>query len=201
MSDPNAFAGQAQLVNDPPPEARRALGYSDLAWWAEKADGAEGENLVIAWVEADKTAVLETQADADKQGHKTLLKGIKLPKTPRKTKRAEEILVKVEGKSDPIPATIDGVVCDAVFTTPSAIRKFVLLYYQAHRLLDKARWEKLQKVINDPKVPAVGHIHPSTLDAVGTGSDLWLLQPKLVGKEMVGEWVSLDDYKPSEEAE
>lgn len=199
MSNPNASAGQTQL-EDSPPEAKPALGYSDLAWWAEKADGAEGDDLVLAFIEATKSVVLETAADAEQPGHKTILKGIKVSRTVRpKIRPAEHMLVKVKGKSEPIPAMIDGLACDAVFTTPSAMRKFLILYYETHRLLDKALWEKLRKAIEDPNVPGIGHVHPSTFAPVGTGSDLWLLKAKQVGTELVGtEWVSLDKYEPSD---
>jgi hypothetical protein len=201
MSDPTKSAGKTQL-EDPPPEARPALGYSDLAWWAEKADGAEGKDLVLAFIEAEKTVVLETAIEAQESGHRTILKGIKVPKGPPSKKQpVEEILLRVKGKSEPISAIVNELVCDSVFTTPSAIRKFVILYYETHRLLDEAQWKKLRKIMNDPNVPALGHVHPSAYGAVGTGSDLWFLKPKTVGTEIVGEWVSLDQYELSEEPE
>jgi hypothetical protein len=199
MSDPAPFSGQAQLEDDPP-EARPALEYSDLAWWAEKADGAEGEDLVLSFIKAEKKVVLETKADANQPGHKTILKGIKVRAAPHKKKQpVEEIFVKVKGISDPISATVNGLVCDSVFATRSAMRKFVTLYYEAHRLLDESQWKKLRKMIDDPEVSAIGHVHPSAYDAVRAGSDVYFLKPKMVGTEWVGEWVSLDQYKPPSE--
>lgn len=197
MSDRDADAGQTQLGD--PPEASPALEYRDLAWWAEKADGAEGENLVLAFIEKTKKVVLETEDEAKQTGHRTILKGIKVPKAKReKEKPVEEILIKVKGK-EPIPAKIDGLVCDAVFSSASAMRKFVILYYETHRILDNPRWKKLMKAIDDPQVPAIGHVHPSVSGAIGTGSDLWLLKQKKVGTQLVEEWVSLDKYEPSKE--
>ena len=162
---------------------------------------------MLAFIKAEKRVVLETEDEAKQPGHKTILKGIKGPKAaPKKEKRVLRMLVEVEGevkdgKQEPpkqIPAIIDGVVCDSVFTSPSAIRKFVLLYYDAQGLLDKSQRDKLEKMMDDPKVAAIGHIHPSAHAAIETGSDLWLWVNKKVGGQIVEDWVSLDKYEPSE---
>jgi hypothetical protein len=144
------------------------LGYRELAWWPERADGLENQDLVIAFVDADKKAVVETEAQATSAGHQILLKGIRVVSTDApKTKPVEEILIRLKGETVPRPATINGVPCDAVFTTVSAMRKFLVTYYDSQRLLDDGERAKLLAIMSDPNVPAVGHIHPSVSAGVG----------------------------------
>jgi hypothetical protein len=155
MPDPNA------------PTANPPLGYRELAWFAETADGLEGVDLVIAFVAAENRTVVETEAQANGAGHQILLKGIRVGADAPKTKPVEEILIRLKGETQPRPATINGVPCDAVFTTASAMRKFLLTYYDAQRLLNDAERAKLLAIIDDPGVPAVGHIHPSASAGLG----------------------------------
>jgi hypothetical protein len=186
---------------DDAPRANPPLGYRELAWWPEIADGNEGKELVIAFVtnpNGTTTAVLETEEDAAKLGHDPILKGIRVnPTFAPKNKPVEEILIQLPGETAPRPAKIDGLICDAVFSTHSAMRKFVLLYYDTHHILDEEGRTKLNAAIADQNVPAIGHVYPSVSAGVGTDSGFRILQTKFAGTKFTGaDWVTLEDYTP-----
>lgn len=198
MPGPNAGA----------PTANPPLGYPDLAWLAEMADGLEGEDLVIAFVQGENKAVVETLKQATDADHQILLKGIKVVRTaPDKTHPVEETLIKLKGENDPRTARINGEACDAVFTTASAMRKFVLLYYDSQKILDADERAKLLAAMSDPEVPAIGHIHPSVSAGIGIDTGIRILKTTkgATAKDAIGaaalraaagEWQTLDNYKP-----
>ena len=148
-------------MTGPVPTSTPPLGYRELAWWPEIIDGNEGKDMVIALVtnpDRTTTAVLELEDDARTRGHEPILKGIKFTSTlPPKTRPVEHILVKVRDAVEPVPAKIKGVVCDAVFSTRSAMRKFVTLYYDTHHILDEVGRAKLNAAIDNADVIAIGH--------------------------------------------
>src|SRR5262249_1502072 len=59
---------------------------------------------------------------------------------------------------------------DAVFWTESSIEKFLLPYYQAHRLLTDEQMMTLQRACADPDVAAIAHL-PWTQDDLLKGVD------------------------------
>ena len=207
MPDTDAITGQTQL-EEAPFEVRPPLNYSDLAWLAEMADGAEGEDLVMAYNNDEKRLVVEPVGEAKHAKHTIILTGIKIAAARQPKKHpVEKILLKVKDREDPIPAMVNGLDCDSVFTTRSAVRKFVRLYYDAQHLLDETHRKKLMKLMDDPNVCAVAHVHPSAHGPVKGvapdertkgASDLYLLAYKKISGQFVGDWVSLEQYEPSE---
>jgi hypothetical protein len=185
-------AGNAPTVSPP-------MGYRELAWWPEIADGSEGKDLVIAvgTENGTTTAHLETKNEATSRGHQIVLEGIRVnPAVPPKRKPVEQILIKVQGDTEPKPATYENHRCDAIFVTPGAVRKFVELYYESHRLLNPQERQALDAAIADPDVPAIGHVYPSRSGGVGLLAELAVLwaEHDPAGGFIGTRWQSLYEY-------
>ena len=185
-----------------PPQADPPLDYAKLAWWPEIADGSEGEDLVIAFgkgPDSKPTAMLETEEEAKKKKHKVILRGIRggKKKAANEVPVVEKLLIKVKDLKDPVDAEYEGSKCDAVFGSKSAARKFVRLYYDAHRMLDPIDRENLEKAIEDPNVAAIGHVWPSRSGPIDLKQSMLLLKANRDGPHVLGvSWQRLGDYEP-----
>ncbi len=174
------------------------LTYRDLAWWAETADGYRDEELVVAEVEENgrlKRIVKQKKAAQD-DGNRILLDGIYTGMEERPSRPpADEVTVTVNGKQIKCRSK-EGVVCDSIFCTDSAMEKFLFPYYHSQRLLTPEQWEKLKKAFLDPFVIVIGHVWPSRaikFGDTGDGVDAFYV----LSKARMGEgakWESLGEY-------
>jgi len=127
----------------------------ELSWWAEEADGEEGEELCIV---ADKTG----NADLLKQSEisdETRLLVIARNGDARREKPQIGFsldLINFHG----IPKHM-GAHPDAFFVTASAARKFVYPYYESHRLLTDQELDILKKTPFGEEVVGIAHYPPS----------------------------------------
>ncbi len=174
----------------------RGLTYRNIAWWAETADGLPDQELALAEVEEKGSIkhVIEPAAVATSKGHKVLIRGIFVDSCQPGRPKVDRVVIEVDGVER--ECKVDGQTCDAVFCTESAVRKFLLPYYHAQRLLSPEDWEDLNTAIADPTVPAIGHVAPSHSRAVGGSQIFSVAQAKVNREGQVGEleWISLREY-------
>jgi hypothetical protein len=174
--------------------------YRDLAWWAETADGYRDEELVIA--ETRKNGQVETvvkqKSAATSNGDRILIDGIctGLDVKPARPP-ASKVTARVNGKEFDCKSK-DGVVCDSIFCTDSAIEKFLFLYYHSQRLLTPEEWAALNEAFNDPTVVLIGHVWPSR--AVPLGQESGAENAFYIGSDKLGAngkplWESLGEYR------
>jgi len=177
-----------------PPKMDPPLDYSAVAWWAEAADGLRDQPLTLALKELEGkiTPVLETEAEADANGHQKLLTGIEIKSVQKDRVKVTKTQIQVRNTMK--TAEIDKLPCDAVFCSESAIQKFVFPYYHSQRLLDDNEWEILRAALNDPQVPAIGHVAPSRARAIGQDETLIILRPEKDNREDTLKWWTLEEY-------
>jgi hypothetical protein len=178
-----------------------ALSYRDLAWWAETADGYRDEELVIAEVEekGQIRRIVKQKREAQKNRDHILLDGIFTGPDDKPRRRAvSRVTVEVDGKKIECKSK-DGVVCDSIFCTDSAIEKFLFPYYHSQRLLTPEQWDKLKKAFRDPFVLLIGHVWPSRAVALGQGetTDAFYILSKGLAVDDSLRWQSLGEYKRS----
>jgi hypothetical protein len=148
-------------------QAPEPVGYRDIAWWAETADGYRDEDLVVCqmMVEGTPRLVLERRAVAEKERLPIVMENIRVSSIHPNRPKVTKIMVEVGGVMQ--EAMVDGVPADAVFCSESAIEKFLLRYYEAQRLLTEEQWASLRAALMDERVPAIAHVAPSRAAAVG----------------------------------
>jgi hypothetical protein len=156
-----------QPNGSPPNGNRPKLSYRDLAWWAEAADGLRDKDLVIAKVEEDGEIKLRVKQKDEVRKENIVIDGIRtqyefVPKLP-----ITKVMVEVDGKGPMVACKADdGTVCDAIFCSESSIQKFLLLYYNAQRILNDDQWDDLYAALDDSEVIVIGHVWPSSKVAV-----------------------------------
>jgi hypothetical protein len=143
------------------------VGYRDIAWWAETADGYRDEELVIVEVSVDGTLrrVLERKSVAIKEKLPIVMDDIRVPSIRPNRPKVTKVLIEVDGVLQ--EATVDGIPADAVFCSESAVEKFLFRYYEAQRLLTDEQWIPLKSALLDERVPAIAHVAPSRSAPVG----------------------------------
>jgi len=154
----------------PPP-----LNYRDFAWLAETLDGRRDEFVkVIRVIENGRQKLVVKSNDyTPGPGETLVLDGIRtdnwVPKRP-------EVKVTIAiGTASTLCQTEDGLLCDAVFCSESAIEKFVFPYYHSQRLLTDAELDSLRADVRNPLTMAVGHAHPSRSKAFHRESPFYAL--------------------------
>jgi hypothetical protein len=143
-------------AKDPP-----KLGYRDFAWLAETLDGRRDEPLKITKLEENGVVslVVRNAADALRQNESLVLEGIRIESLAQRPE-VTNVTIVVGGR--PIECrTDDGLMCDSVFCSESAMEKFVLPYYHSQRLLTDEEWITLTAEFRNPSTVAIGHAHPS----------------------------------------
>ena len=174
----------------------RDLTYRNIAWWAESADGLPDQELALAEVvvKGGVKYVIEPAETAREKKHTILIGGIFVDSCQPDRPKVDRVLIEVDGITR--ECKVDNQTCDAVFCTESAVRKFLLPYYHAQRLLSAQEWEDLNTAIADPTVPAIGHVAPSHSKAVGANQIFSVAQAKVDTEGQVGEleWISLGEY-------
>jgi hypothetical protein len=141
---------------EPPP-----LNYRDFAWLAETLDGRRDEYVKIILVKENGTLklVVRNHDYMLESGETLVLDGIR---TDNSVRGRPEVTVTVGiGERPTVCRTDDGLLCDAVFCSESAIEKFVFPYYHSQRLLTDAEWVRLTAEVMNPSTMAIGHAHPS----------------------------------------
>jgi hypothetical protein len=179
----------------------KCLNYRDLAWWAETADGYRDENLVIAEVtENGETRLLvKERKSAELEGNPIVVKCIRTETEGKRSRPApSSVKVVVDGKEIDCRSK-DGIVCDSIFCTDSAMEKFLFPYYHAQRLLTPEQWHKLMQAFLDPWVVIIGHVWPSRPLALGQSGDaedaFYVLSRRLDMDGAPLHWESLGNYK------
>jgi hypothetical protein len=140
----------------PPP-----LDYRDFAWLAETLDGRRDEDVkIIRVIENGRQKLVVKNKDYTLMDGETLvLDGIR---TGNWVSERPEVAVTIGvGAASTLCKTDDGLLCDAVFCSESAIEKFVFPYYHSQRLLTETEWVQLIAEVKKPSTMAVGHAHPS----------------------------------------
>jgi hypothetical protein len=140
----------------------------DLNWLAEAASGLQGKALTV----------FLTKGEAQEEAHVALGRtGEKLPKGSKALFEVHDEDVKMvppkgvtlisgtgkesNKKDDEHKLLEEHADSDALFWTPSAIEKFVIPYYVAHRLLDKDALDELERDYKAGNLVAILHVAPS----------------------------------------
>jgi hypothetical protein len=147
------------------------LTYRDIAWWAETADGSRDQDLVIAEVMENGSVkkVVKKSDDAKAQRQRIVVDGIRTESKVKGRPAPTRVTIEVAGEEIECKAK-DGVWCDSVFCTESAMEKFLFPYYRSQRLLTDAEWAKLEATFLSRSTVAIGHVHPSNTEAFVAGS-------------------------------
>jgi hypothetical protein len=158
-------------IVDAPNVASPKLSYRDLAWWAETADGTRGEDLVIADVTVNGSVrrMVKKKKDAQKNGDPIVVDDIRTESIVKDRPAVDRVTIEVGGQTIPCRSK-DGVWCDAIFCSESAMEKFLFPYYHSQRLLTEGEWKKLKDAFHDRFTVAIGHVHPSHSFALGGGA-------------------------------
>ena len=134
------------------------LSPANLTALGEEGDGRPDKTLMIVKDKGGRWRLRET-AEPDDQ---IVVPGLRIT-TPKDTTAATGHITKVvctatNGSDVELKSDDD---FDAVFWSPSAVRKFVWPYYQSHRLWDEEIQTVKDKFESDPTALAVAHQAPS----------------------------------------
>ena len=153
------------------------LSPTNLTWLGEEGDAKPGKKLTIVKDKDGRWMLREAAQDDDQ----VVVPGIRIT-TPEDTTAASDHITKVvcttaKGGQVELKSSDQ---FDAVFWTPSAVRKFVWPYYQSHRLWDDEIQAVKDKFETDPNALAVAHQAPSRSLVRGSGPAADLLVGRVV---------------------
>ena len=165
MKDPNkqqseSFGGAATGV----PQIDATI----LHWVAEESHGRQEKGKLILVKDADgQPALRDPDGDDGVRPTDEVLFEVITPLSPPQLKRPEKIILQVPGGEEERLDKLKG--CDALFWSTSAIEKFLLPYYAAHRLLTDEEMAELKSKCHAKDVVAILHIAPSkSFSRIGT---------------------------------
>lgn len=154
----------------------------DLCWWAETADGCRTDGSYL--IRKGKKVYLKKGSKLDPTERANAIARIckvsedypnDTPPSPQTDIQPPPPTIKgririgfyLEGGEYPeewikLDTMYDDEICDAYFVTTSALRKFVIPYYEAHRLLNSEDMGKLRATrIMERQVIGIAHYPPS----------------------------------------
>ncbi len=134
--------------SDEPPK----VDAREIAWWAETAHGFKG---------LGKRFLVDTKKgvrfkEKDELGKEPVLAIVETDAAAPNREPPDSVTAKIGGETYQLKDK-----CDALFWTESAIEKFFIPYYEAQRLLDPDKMDKLKKLYRDERTVALGHMPPS----------------------------------------
>lgn len=147
------------------------LTYTDFAWLAETLDGRRNEDVKVTMVQENGRPKLVVR-ERDYQlapGETLVLNGIRTDTAIQGRPEVTNLTFSV-GEASTTCITDEGLLCDAVFCSESAIEKFVFPYYRSQRLLDETEWAQVKTEFENPSTIAIGHAHPSRRQIFKTGT-------------------------------
>lgn len=145
------------------------LSSRDLTWIAEGAHGQLDEDLELIRIGV-KTYRLRKRGVTPpasppigggappREDIATVVLRIRTSSPNHNQVKPAAVSVQLESESKPIQLSER---CDAVFWTASAIQKFLIPYYEAHRMLSDTDMRAFNKRVREEKVLAVAHVPPS----------------------------------------
>jgi hypothetical protein len=144
-----------------------------LHWLAEEAHGRQGKTkLILVKDLAGKPALRDPEGkDGVKATDEVLFDIITHADAPQ-LMRPAKIILQVPGGNEERLDQLEG--CDALFWSTSAIEKFLLPYYAAHRLLNDDEMATLKSKCKQKNVVAILHVAPSKSFA-RTGEDHFMV--------------------------
>jgi hypothetical protein len=134
-------------------------------------DGTRDENLVLAEVGENGSAkiVVQKRDDPKARRKRVVVDGIRTESKVKGRRAPTRLTIEVAGETIECK-TKDGVWCDSVFCSESAMEKFLFPYYHSQRLLTEDDWDRLMADFRNPFTVAIGHVHPSNTEAFVVGS-------------------------------
>jgi len=153
-----------------------------LHWLAEEAHGRQGKKKLILVKDVNgQPALRDPDGPEGVRPTDEVLFEVITPLSPPQLKRPAKLILQVPGGIDERLDELDG--CDALFWSTSAIEKFLLPYYAAHRLLTDEEMVELKSKCWAENVVAILHIAPSKSFS-RTGSDRFAVARE--GQTMMG---------------
>lgn len=129
----------------------------ELSWWAEAADGMEGEELHIIADGSRKAEILK-RSDVT-ENHRCLVVIERDGNAPQREK--PQIAFRLPDNDFKGLPKLNGQHPDALFVTASAARKFVYPYYESHRLLTDQQLAVLKTTPLGKDIVGIAHYPPS----------------------------------------
>lgn len=142
----------------------------ELSWWAEAADGMEGEELHIVADQTRKTEILKRGEVTE--DHKCLVEIERSANAPQPSPEKPQIGFGLAANNFKGLPRLNGQHPDAFFVTASAARKFVYPYYEAHRLLTDEHLAVLKRTPFGERVVGIAHYPPSRPLAVDEAGNI-----------------------------
>lgn len=143
---------------------------TQLAWLAETADGWRSEDIWLV-PDAQGGLVAKRARDLAPGEEARALAVVPATEAPRAT-AAPQLGFSTDGGSTWQPIdTLGTDPCDSFFLTASAVRKFLIPYYEAHRLLDADAIARLRRT-DFHDVVGVAHYPPSIARQVDCAGEL-----------------------------